>query len=210
MLRPLCAVVFVFGGLVDPVAARAAEPAAKWEARALAALADGDRKALRSLADEFGRLSPEARRDLSLRVREDSVEFAFRGEFPADDSPWNLLEYLVSGPANAYESLLVASAAERKRVRALGPFFRKYAGEGRGKWWSARLVWTEGGTPQSADLADMLLPVKAADRERFRDGIAVNDAGLGGSMNVQADPASLPRKRVSALLLLTLRIAPEK
>jgi hypothetical protein len=202
-----------FGVLVVVFAwlgARAAEPGPTWEARALAAIGEGDVKALGSLADEFRRLPPGVRRDLPLRVGEDSVTFAFRGEFPADKNPGQMLEYLVSGPEKDYESLLVVSAAEQKRVQTLRPFFEKHAGDGRRQWWSARLVWAEGGMPRSADLADLLLLIKPAERNRFRDGITVNNNGLGGDMNVEADPASLPRQRVPALVLLTVRLTPAK
>jgi hypothetical protein len=203
--------MFVLVWLLIPAAAplaRAADPATKWEARALAALEAGDRKALQSLAAEFRKLSPEDRRDLPLRVREESVEFAFRGEFPGNKSPWQMLEYLVSGPEKDYESLLVAPAAELKRVESLRPVFEKRAGEGRRKWWSARLVWTEGEAPQSADLTDLLVLLERTERDQFRDRLGIVDAGLGGTINVKADPASLPRRRLPALLLLTLRIAP--
>jgi hypothetical protein len=188
--------------------ARGAEPDPKWEARALTALAAGDRKALAALADEFRKLPAGERLALPLRVRDDSVELAFRGEFPADKSPGGMLEYLASSRDKDYESLLVVPEAERKRLQALRPVFAKRAGEGRRKWWSARLVWAEGAEPRSADVADLLLLLKPKERDRFRDNITVLDAGLGGDMNVEADPAALPRKRVPAVLLLTLRIAP--
>lgn len=189
--------------------ARVAEPDQQLEDRALAALATGDRAALRSLAQEYRQLPPQARSKMSVRVRDDSVEFAFRGEFPADRSPWQMLEYLVSGPDKDYESLLVAPEAELKRVQGLRPVFDKRAGEGRRQGWSARLVWAEGGTPHSADLTDSLILIERGERDRFLDGLGIRDAGLGGSMNVNADPASLPRQRVPALLLLTIRIAPK-
>src|SRR5262249_3208300 len=80
------------------------QPAPKFEVRALRALAEADREALRLLAAEFGKLPAAARRKLPLRVREDSVEFAFRGEFPGDQFRAHMLEYLVSGPAKDYES----------------------------------------------------------------------------------------------------------
>jgi hypothetical protein len=188
----------------------AAEPAQKWEARALAALEAKDRKELQALAAEFMRLAPEVRRALPLKVYEDSVEFAFRGEFPADKTPWGMLEYLASSPEKDYESLLVVSAAELKRVQALKPVFEKRAGKGSGKWWSARLVWVEDKLPQALDLTDLLRPLKAAERERFLAELHILDAGLGGTLNVNADPAYLPKGRVPALLLLTIRIAPQE
>jgi hypothetical protein len=191
-------------------AAPPAESAQKWEARVLAALEAGDQKALRALVAEFCKLAPEVRRDLSLRVQQDSVEFAFRGEFPGDQTPWGLLEYLVSAPGKDYESLLVVGAAESKRVQALKPVFDKRAGEGRRKWWSARLVWTEGEKPNSVDLTDLLTLLEPKERDRFLDELSIVEAGLGGTINVNADAASLPRKRVPAVLLLTLRVTPKE
>jgi hypothetical protein len=173
----------------------------------VAALEAGERKSLQSLADEFHKLPPEARRDLPVRIREESVEFAFRGEFPGDQSPWQMLEYLACGSGKDYESLLVVPEAERKRLAALRRTFGKRAGEGRREW-SARLVWADGATPQSVDLTDLLIRVPPEERARFLDGLRITGAGLGGDINVQADPATLPHRRVAALLLLTIRIAP--
>jgi hypothetical protein len=211
MSRALGLVVFALVWLqASAEAAPPAEPAQKWEARVLAALEAGDQKALRALAAEFWKLAPVVRRDLPLRVHAESVEFAFRGEFRGDQTPWGILEYLVSSPGKDYESLLVAPAAELKRVQALKPIFDKRAGEGRRKWWSARLVWTEGEKPNSVDLMDLLTLLEPKERDRFRDELSIVEAGLGGTINVNADSASLPRKRVPALLLLTIRVAPKE
>src|SRR5262245_22242010 len=93
MTRTVHVSVFVLGWfLVSAGFARGADPRAKWEERAVAALAAEDRKALKALAEDFQKLTPDARRDLPLRIREDAVEFAFRGEFPADKEPWKMLE----------------------------------------------------------------------------------------------------------------------
>lgn len=205
------AALFVLALLAVPAgAAPPGPPAAELEARARKALEVGDAAALRALAEEVGKLAPEARRRLPLRVREGAVEFVFRGEFRGDQFSPEMLEYLVSVPDKDYESLLVVRAAELERVAALRPYFRTRAGEGRRKWWSARLVWAEGGTPHSADLRDLLAPLPVKERERFLDQLGVNTAGLGGDQNVRSDPGALPRKRVPAVLLLTLRLAPEK
>jgi hypothetical protein len=185
------------------------EPATMFEARVLKALADGDRAGLRSLAGEYRGLSPAARRALPLRVREDSVEFAFRGEFVGDQFSPEMLEYLVSGPGRDYEALLVARGAELGRVQALLPFFARRAGEGRRRWWSARLVWAERDAPQSVDLGDLLIRLGARERDRFLDGLGINSVGLGGDLNVNADVGLLPRRRVPARLLLTIRVVPE-
>jgi hypothetical protein len=212
-MRLLNVPMFALASLVAPVgvaASSADEPAPKFEARALKALEDGDRAALRSLAAELEKLSSEGRRKLPLRIREDTVEFAFRGQFAGDKFSAEMLEYLISGANKDYESLLVAPAVELERVQALRPFFHKHAGEDRRQWWSARLVWTEGDTPQSADLNDLLIHLGPKERAQFLDQLGVNSAGLGGTTNVHADAGSLPRKRVPALLLLTLRLFPEK
>jgi hypothetical protein len=209
-MRPSAGRVFALGWFVVLVgAARAAEPDPGWEARARKALEDADRPALRALAAEYRKLPPEARRELPLRVREDAVEFAFRGEFRGEATPWEMLEYLVSGPGKDDETLLVADNTELRRVAALAGVFARRAGEGRRKWWSARLAWAEDGDPRSVELADVLAPLKPEERNRFLDELGVNTAGLGGCMNVAADPAPLPRKRVPARLYLTIRIAPE-
>jgi hypothetical protein len=183
--------------------ARADDPA-KWEARALKALAEGNRAALRALAAAFRDLPPGGRRELPVRIREESVEFSFHGEFRGDHFSAEMLEYLVSGPDKDYESLLVAPAAELERVQALRPLFVKLAEKKARRTWSARLVWTEDGLPQSVELADLLIRVLPEERERFLDRLGVNDAGLGGTINVKADAALLPRKRVPAKLLLTI------
>jgi hypothetical protein len=212
MLRTLCASTFVLGCLVATlgVSARAGEPDQKWESRAVAALAAGDQPSLRALAEEYRKLSAQDRGKLQVRIREDAVEFAFRGEFPGDKTPWGILEYLASVPGKDYESLLVVSEAELKRVQALGPFFEKQPPKGRGKLLSARLVWVEDGKPESISLADLLASLKAEERERFLDNLQDNNAGLGGNLNVAADDAHLPHKRVRALLLLTIRLPAEK
>jgi hypothetical protein len=202
--------VLLFALVVLPAPAGAAGPASEFEARARKALEAGDVAALRALAADLGRLTPEARRTLPLRVREGVVEFAFRGEFFGDQFSPEMLEYVVSGRGKDYESLLVAPEAELERVQALRPYFDKRAGEGRRKWWSARLVWADGGTPHSADLGDLIVGLGAKERERFLDQLGVNGAGLGGDKNVKSEPGALPQKRVPALLLLTLRLAPEK
>jgi hypothetical protein len=205
-----CAAVLLFALVVSAALSGAAGPASELEARARKALETGDVAALRILAADLGKLTPEARRTLPLRVREGAVEFAFRGEFVGDQFSPEMLEYLISGRGKDYEALLVAPAAELARVQSLRPFFDTRAGAGRRKWWSARLVWADGGTPHSADLADLLVGLGAKERERFLDQLGVNAAGLGGDKNVQSEPGSLPRKRVPALLLLTLRLSPEK
>ncbi|HJZ94748.1 MAG TPA: hypothetical protein VKE40_28035 [Gemmataceae bacterium] len=211
MTRAVGVSQFGFGWLVvTTCAARAADPPAKWEERAVAALAAEDRKALKFLAEDFQKLTPDARRDLPLRIREDSVEFAFRGEFPADKEPWKMLEYMVCDRGRDYETLLVAPDAELPRVEAMRPFFKKHSGEGRRHWWSARLVWAEAETPQSVELADLLAGLEPVERDRFRDELSPNGIGLGCGTNVKADIAALPRKRVPALLLLTLRVSAEK
>jgi hypothetical protein len=189
---------------------RAEGPGLDWERPAIAALADGNAKALRSLAEAYRGLPPGDRAKLPVRIHEDAVEFVFRGEFPGDQSPWGMLEYLASGPGKDYESLLVVSEAELKRTQALRRLFKPRPQKGRGKLWSARLVWALDGKPESVNLTDLLAPLKPEERERFRDQIEVNSAGLGGSLNVQADPACLPRKRVPALLLLTVRLPPRR
>jgi hypothetical protein len=212
-MRALRTLAFVLSCLVFPlagVATRAEQPDSKWEGRGIAALVAGDPKALQALAEGYRLLPPGERGHLPVRIRADAVEFAFRGHFPGDQSPWGMLEYLASGSGKDYESLLVVSEAEQKRVQALRPFFQKYPEKGRGKLWSARLTWVEDGKPNSTDLADLLAPLSANERERFRDQIEVNSAGLGGSLNVVADPARLPRKRTPALLQLTIRLPPGK
>jgi hypothetical protein len=203
--------LFVLVGLVTDAgttAPRAADPDPSWEKRACKALEEGDRVRLRQLAAEFRKLSPETRSALPLRIREDSVEFVFRGVFPGDQFSAEMLEYLVCAPGKDYESLLVAPPAEQKRVQALQGFFATHVQEGRRKRWSARLVWTGEDGPRSVDLTDLLILVGPGERDQFLDHLGVNSAGLGGDINIKADPAPLPRKRFSARLYLTLRIAP--
>lgn len=205
---PMFALMFV----VAPVYVASSsgdEIATKFEARVLKALEEQDRAAIRSLAAEFRKLSSETRRELPLRLREDSVELAFRGSFPGDKFQAQILEYLVSGSEKDYESLLVVPAPELERVQALRPFFDKRAGEGRRKWWSAQLVWTEGDAPQSIDLVDLLIHLGEKERGQFLDQLGVKRFGLGGIINVKADAGYLPRKRVPARLLLTIWIPPK-
>jgi hypothetical protein len=179
------------------------------EVRAVAALEKGDREALRALAAEFRKLAPEVRRNMPLRIRDDSVEFTFRGKFPGDQSPWQMLEYLVSGAEKEYESLLVAPYCELKRLQGFRPIFARHAGDGR-RMWSARLVWTEAGAPRSVDLTDLLSLLEPKEQKRFLDHLGILKHGFGGEINVAADPSFLPRRRVDALLLLTIQITPGK
>jgi hypothetical protein len=212
-MRVFRVLVFVLTCPVLPLvgaSALAAEPDQSWESRAIAALAAGDQKSLRSLAEEFRKLPAEDRGKLPLQIREGAVEFAYHGDFPGDRSPWTILEYLVSGPGKDHESLLVVSKPELKRVQALRAFFDKQPEQGRGKLWTARLVWVADGKPESVSLTDMIAVLKAKERGQFLDEMAVNSAGLGGTLNVEADPARLPRRRVPALLLLTIQMPARK
>jgi hypothetical protein len=196
----------VVGGASD----RVAVSDSKWESRGIDALATGNQKALRLLAEEYIKLTPADRGKLPVRIRDDAIEFAFHGEFPGDKTPWSMLEYLASVSGKDYETLLVVSEAELMRVQTLRPFFDKQPQKGRGKLLSARLTWVEDGRPGSVDLVDLLAPLKAVEREQFRDQIAVNTAGLGGDLNFEADAACLPRRRVAALLLVTIQLPPRK
>jgi hypothetical protein len=185
----------------------AADPDPEWEANARQALVAGDAKALRQLAAEYRKLAPEVRTVLPVRIRDDAVEFAFRGEFRGDQYSVEMLEYLVSGPGKDYETLVVASDAEQQRVQALRSVFEGRTREGHGQTWSARLVWVDGETPHGIDLADLLLPATSAERTEFLDRLGVNEFGLGGSTNVKTDAGVLPRKRVPVRLYLTVRLA---
>jgi hypothetical protein len=203
--------VIVLGSFTAPAA-----PPVDWEASALSALTAGDGAALRALAADFQKLTPDERRKLPLRVRADAVEFAVRGEHPGDQDPGKMLEYLVAVPGKDYEALLVAPAAELRRVQALRPFFLKHSEEGRRtvglhQWWSARLAWVEDGVPQSADVADLAGVLTPGERERFLDNLGIiPGAGFGGDINIQADPAVLPQRRVAAVLYVTLRLNPDR
>jgi len=185
------------------------QPTSTFEARSLKTLEAKDRTALRTLAAEFGKLSPEDRRQLPLRIRTDSVEFTFRGEFAGEKFRPGMLEYLVSSSAKDYESLLIASPTELERVQALRRLFEKRAGEGRRQWWSAQLIWIEDDKPQAIGLSDLLVHLEPRDQVQFLDQIRITSAGLGGTTNVRADSGLLPRKRVPARLLLTILIPPE-
>src|SRR5262249_1769640 len=162
------------------------------------------------LAAGFRKLPAKSRGELPLRVREDAVEFTFRGEFPGDKFPWVMLEYLISPGERDYECLLVASDAELKRADVLGPFFKKHAGVGRfvrrrggvggHTGGGARVVWSEGGSPHSADLTGFLVGVAPKDATEFLDGLSASRNGVGGSINLAVDSASLPHRRVPATL----------
>ncbi|HKA07456.1 MAG TPA: hypothetical protein VKD71_09380 [Gemmataceae bacterium] len=208
-MRHLRLEVLILGTLVAPLS-HAAEPDAKWEEQARKALTDGDRQSLQQLAAEYRKLAPEVRAALPVRIRADSVEFAFRGAFCGDQFEAQMLEYLVSAPGKDYESLLVVTGAEEERVQALRSIFDQRARNGRGKTWTARLTWSDGEQPQSVELADLLISLDAAERTEFLDQLAVNSAGLGGSKNVKSVPGVLPKKRVPARLYLTVRMVPKK
>jgi hypothetical protein len=201
--------VLILGLFVAPPS-RAAGPDPKWEEQARKALADGDRQSLQQLAAEYRKLAPEVRGAIPVRIRDDSVEFAFRGEFRGDQFESQMLEYLVSAPGKDYESLLVVIGPEEERVQALRSVFDKRARKGRGETWTARLTWSDGEQPQSVELADLLIPLDAAERTEFLDQLAVNRAGLGGSKNVQSVLGVLPKKRVPARLYLTVRMVARK
>lgn len=178
-----------------------------WENRAVAALAAGDAPELRTLATEYRQLPPETRRALPLRIRPQSVEFSYRGEFPGDQEPWNFLEYLVAAESKGYEALLVASENELTRIQLLRPLFEPRA-DGTQCAWSARLVWIEDASPQSVGLGDLVFAVDRQQLTDFRNRLAVREAGLGSTVNLVADPGSLPGRRVPALVQLTVRLEP--
>ncbi|HVJ80955.1 MAG TPA: hypothetical protein VNC50_07770, partial [Planctomycetia bacterium] len=154
----------------------------------------------------FEALPAETRAKLPYRVRKDEVEFSFRGELCGDQFSPEMLEYVIAGPGKEYETLLTADAKEQRRLQPLKPYFTKHAGAGRGKRWSAQLIWVDGKEIGSLQLADMLARIDAMERTQFLDELEVNEQGLGGTKNLDAGRGALPAKRLPAKVVLTLKL----
>ena len=181
------------------------------EAEAQKALAAGDAEALRRLAAEYRQVAPEARRALPVRIREDAVEFVFRGEFHGDQYLPDGQEYLVATSGKAYETLVVVGPDEAGRLQGLRQVFADRSNKGRGKTWSARLVWADGDMPHAIEYSDLLVRMKPDDRAAYLDGIAIGTTpSLGSGTNVPVDPGVLPTKRVPARLYLTVQLVPKR
>ena len=180
--------------------------AADAEARVLRALAREDLTALAALAREIHVPDPTKRRNLPLRIRRDVVEFRFRGEFPADKLAKEMLEYVVADAAKDYEALLVAGAGELERLGKLGEALDAWHGRGRPPALTVRLTWAEGGRTHVKDLAEILALEPPARRQEFVRQLEFNRAGLGGTLNLKADPKALPVKRVPAEVVIGVRL----
>jgi hypothetical protein len=177
------------------------------EPAAAAAIASGEKTLLETLAARYESLPAETRAKLAFKVRPGEAEFSFRGELRGDQFSPDMLEYVIAGEGKEYETLLTVDAVELRRLKALGPYFAKHAGAGRGKYWSAQLLWVDGKEISSLQLADMLVRIGAKERARFLDEIGVNEQGLGGTTNLDVGRGALPARRLPAKVVLTLRLA---
>jgi hypothetical protein len=183
-----------------------------WDSRAISALLSRESGSLETLAAEFRKLSPEARRGLPLVIRNDSVEFAFRGSLKLE-SNITFAEFLFAGEDRAYESLVVGSQPELARLAALRPIFEQYGREQRHQWWQGQLQWVEGTEAHTANLADVFGNLNATDRAYFFDGQEIDSQGYFGGeattgKNVECDTAFLPKKSGPVVLRLVVRYRP--
>jgi hypothetical protein len=200
-------VVFAGDPKDSPGKAKPGPGEATLEERALMALRDNDAEALEKLAKEVAGLDAEARRDLPVRVRADGVEFRFRGTFPAKDFSPEMFEYVIARAGEKdYEATLAVGKGEMARLQQLGRVLEQLKGKGKARALEIKLAWAEKDQGRVEDLGDLLRLEAAGKRNEFVKQLEINEYGLGGTLNVKADPEALPRERVPAMVLITVRL----
>lgn len=193
--------------LLPAASVQAETPAESAEAKALEAVAAGTAKSLKSLAGTLSSLKPEVRRKLPVKVRDGVVEFRYDGEFRPEIFNPAGFEYVIGDETKSHECFLTVSKAELKRLQKLGAAITKWA-KGRKKShppWRITMVWSEDGRLRVEDLDDTLKLVSRRDRRLFHQVLNINSNGLG-ARNVRADPASFPKRRVKAAVLIEIRL----
>lgn len=176
------------------------------EAQVLKALSTGSLIRLQAAAEDARDLKPDQPSRLKLQVRPGSIEFRFRGEFPADKVSLEGVEYLASSAAKDYESLLVVGPEELARLKKVGEALAALKKAGKQAVLEYKLIWVEDKRARVEDLQKIMGLLEDAERKRFFEQLRFNEHGLGGSLNTKADPAVLPARRIAAELLLTVRL----
>ena len=176
------------------------------EAGVLRAISTGSLNRLQAAAEDVRDLKPAQRTQLPLRIRPDRVEFRFRGEYPGGESVHEMLEYVISNRDKDYESLLVAGREELDRLKKLGQALAALKKAGKQASLEYRLVWVDKGQARVEDLQSIVGLLEEAKRNEFLAQLGFNEYGVGGQMNVKADPAVLPARHTAAELLLTVRL----
>jgi hypothetical protein len=176
------------------------------ETRVLRAISTGSLHRLQAAAEDVRDLKPAERAQLPFRIRPEAVEFRFRGEYPGGESVHEMLEYVISNRDKDYESLLVAGREELDRLKKLGQALAALKKAGKQASLEYRLVWVDKDQAHVEDLQSIVGLLQDAKRNEFLAQIGFNEYGLGGEMNVKADPALLPTRRTAAELLLTVRL----
>jgi len=190
-----------------PGKAKSGPADATLEERALQALRDDDADALKAVAKDLAGLDAEKRRELPVRVRADGVEFRFQGTFPAKDFSPEMFEYVIARAGEKdYEATLAVGKAELARLQRLGRVLDHFKGKGKAKALEIKLAWAEKDKARVEDLGDLLRLESADKRGEFLKQLEINEYGLGGTLNVKADPEALPRERVPATVRITVRL----
>src|SRR5262249_4003827 len=184
----------------------AAVPARDIEARTLSALQERDAKAVRAVALAINSLGDAERRRLPIRIRTDAVEFRFRGDFPGKELAGPYIEFLLSHPDRAYESLFLIDKTENERLQRLGKAVRDLSKAEKHVALTFKLAWADKGGAHVEDVEDILRLVDAQAREAALRALAIGPDGLRID-NVKIDPAALPLVRQPSQMLIIIRPA---
>ena len=178
---------------------------AKLEDDVIAAMQGGMGKSFGQLRKEIQRLSPAARRSLSVSIRPGLFEWRFRGQHPADDLSPQMMEYVVSAKDKSYETLLVVEGAELARARRFGEAFNTLRRRRPDVEIDVRLIWSHEGRPREVTLWEVFSASEVKKINKFIKDLQGNEFGLGAD-NLEADQDALPSERVDALVIVTLRL----
>jgi hypothetical protein len=176
------------------------------EARTLSALHARDAKAVRAVALAINALSDAERRRLPMRIRSDAVELRVRGEFPGKDLAGPDIEFLLSLPDRAYESLFLIDKKENERLQRLWKSVRHLSEADKRVALTFKLAWADKGGAYVEDVEDILRTVDAKASDAALRGLVIEPDGLRID-NVKIDPATLPAVRQPAQMLIVFRPA---
>src|SRR5262249_28102372 len=98
---------------------------------------------------------------------------------------------VISNRDKDYESLLVAGREELDRLKRLGQALAALKKAGKRASLEYKLVWVDKGQARVEDLQSIVGLLEDAKRNEFLAQLVFNEYGLGGEMNVKADPAVL-------------------
>ena len=150
-------------------------------------------------------LEPELRRDFPIRVRQNTIEWRFLGEHPADRLSPEMLEYVVSSEAKSYESLIVVDAEQVERARRLGAALEDLRKLAPNFQVEVCLAWSSKQDVRIVRLWDVLSAESPQQRRKFLQELSPTEHGLE-AFNSKADKAQLPALQVPARLYITVRM----